>query len=191
MILKSILHDAQKSNQRNVLLLLKAVDISPQTNTDLDAVQVAHPALLLRSETPFFLSIILINDYIIHRLQRHGAQSDAAVRLPLEPRRQLQRLGHGAARASHQNLKLLLRGARGGSRLKRGYPCEQRQALAAGVGVQAGGAVVEGLAHLADEAHEGRLGADIDDTGLWVGGVGSGGAAVGGLVAADGAFVDF
>lgn len=82
----------------------------------------------------------------------------------------------------------LLGGRCGG--LQRSDPCEQRQALGAGVGVQAGGAMVESLAHFADEAHKGRFGAHVDDAGLGIGEPG-GGAAVGGLGAVDGAFVDF
>lgn len=79
-------------------------------------------------------------------------------------------------------------GGRGGG-LKSSYPSEQRQAFAAGVGVQADRAVVEGLADLADEAHEGRLSAYIDDTGFRIDGIGVG-AAVGRLCTVDGTFVD-
>lgn len=90
----------------------------------------------------------------------------------------------------------LVRGSRGGGGgggrgLEGRDPGKQRQALGTGVGVQAGGAVVEGLAHLADEAHEGRLGADVDDARLGVGGAGGGATMSDGLAAVDGSLVDF
>lgn len=57
--------------------------------------------------------------------------------------------------------------------------------------MQACRAVVEGFAHFRDEAHEGRLGADMDDAGLGIGGAiaVAGGGGVGKRVAVDGAFV--
>lgn len=53
-------------------------------------------------------------------------------------------------------------------------------------------AVVESLAHFGDEAHEGRLGADVDDAGLGVGGAVAvaGGGRVGEGVAVDRALVN-